>query len=103
MVDKYAVASIVIRSVGGFMLFVVLGQQAIEYRRETRLRKLQAFLILVTVCFAIGNGLSIGVNLFRNDDGNLITTVRHIAMILNAIIVVTVAGLMNVIYKFKGK
>lgn len=104
MVDNYAKATVFIRVIAIILLLAVLYQQHRELsnRKDSNIHALKWLLLSLVAVIIGGNIISIVVNSFRRPDGNLITTVRHISMVWNAVSAIATGVILNLIYTYKG-
>jgi heme A synthase len=99
MIDGYALVSILLRLVAVVLITGVLYRQIRLLRPKSRLQWLKRLLILL-VSIMLFNGLfTIMTNFFRQDDGNLKVTIRHISSVLNATSSVCSALILSIIYR----
>jgi len=101
MVDNYAVASIIVRLMASVFLMMVFRRQIEEWsRNKGALRRFKLLLMLAVIILFVSNMTAIGVNFFRQSDGNLIEDVRHANQIFNAVAGLAISGTMYLIYNY---
>ena len=101
MVDNYAVASIIVRLMASVFLMMVFRRQIEECsRNKGALRRFKLLLMLAVIILFVSNMTTIGVNFFRQSDGNLIEDIRHANQIFNAVAGLAISGIMYLIYNY---
>lgn len=101
MVDNYAVVSIVVRIMACVFLMMVFRRQIEEWsRNKGALKRFKLLLMLAVIVLFISNLTAVGVNFFRQADGNLIEDVRHANQIFNAAAALAISGTMYLIYNY---
>ena len=103
MVDNYAKAAVFIRSIALIILITVAKQQHDQLSNKSKVQLIKWLLLALVVVMIFGNVLSILVNLFRQEDGNLLKNARHISTVWNALSVLAAGVLLRWIYNFKEK
>lgn len=98
MIDKYALATIVLRSIAVVLLLRVFRRQIILYRYKDD-RQFKLIFMALVVIVVLGNLLSITLNIFRTDDGSLLGFARHVSMIWNGLSAISMGVLLTLIYK----
>lgn len=101
MIDDYAIASIVLRIAACVFLMMVFRRQIEEWSRNRgALKRFKFLLMLAVVVLFMSNLTAVGVNFFRQSDGNLIEDVRHANQIFNGVAALVVSGTMYLIYNY---
>lgn len=103
MIDNYAIFSILTRLVAEVIFVWLLLQQFTVLFNKDKVKYLQVILLFAIFMLALGNGFSLVLNFFRQDDGNLIESARHTGMILNGLATLGAAVALYLINKFKLK
>lgn len=102
MVDNYSKLGVIIRLIAAVFLFLVLIQQAAQFKERTTLQGLKYLLFVAVAALFAGNIFAIFVNFFRGTDGNLIDNARHIGTIFNSVATLLIAITLYLSYKYKG-
>lgn len=84
MLDNYVIFSILARTIALVPLIIVL-ERHIKLMGGTAYRSTKIALLAIFIFVIFNNAFSIFVNLYRGADGNLLTGMRHINMVVNAI------------------
>ena len=100
MIDPYAQATIIIRTVAVILLTCVLFKQYKTFKTHN-LFWLKVLMMSLVCLVLFGNVLSITLNLFRQSDGNLYQDARHISMIWNSLSAVAMGVILLKIYNDK--
>lgn len=85
MIDNYTRTVIFLRAVTTVIFAIVLYKQLRLLRPVTAVQWVK-YLLIVLVCIMLSNAiLSLSLNFFRQEDGNLSQNARHVSLVLNAI------------------
>lgn len=103
MIDNYAIFSIFTRLLAEVIFVVLVIQQLQVLFSRGKTKYLQVVLLIALVMLALGNGFSLGLNFFRQEDGNLQEAARHAGMVLNGLATLGAAIALYLINKFKLK
>lgn len=101
MVDAYSWFAIGVRIIASLLFIGVLYQQYKELRiKNEELFPLKIRLTVTVVLLFLANILALVLNFYRQEDGNLIITARHLGVVLNAVATLAVADSFRAIYKY---
>ena len=85
MIDNYTRTAMFLRAVTVVMLTVVLIKQLKLMQPRTKVQWVK-FLLIGLVTLMLSNAiLSLTLNFFRQEDGNLSATARHTSLVVNAL------------------
>jgi len=85
MIDNYTRTAIFLRAVTTVIFAVVLYKQLKLLRPVTAVQWVK-YLLIVLVCIMLSNAiLSLSLNFFRQEDGNLSQNARHVSLVLNSL------------------
>lgn len=102
MVDNYAIVSIVARIMACVFLMMVFRRQVEEWsKNKGALKRFKLLLMLAVIVLFVSNLTAVGVNFFRQADGNLIEDVRHANQIFNGLAALVISGTMYLIYNYR--
>lgn len=103
MIDNYAWFGIAVRVITLFVLAAVAVKQYQQFSYKSEVQGLKTLLLTTTSLMILASLLSIIVNLFRGDDGNLLETARHIYTVVNSLADLSVAVVLYLIYRFRAE
>jgi hypothetical protein len=103
MIDNYAIFSIILRLMAEFVFVLILIQQVRVLFNKGKTHYLQLLLLLTLVMLAFGNGTTLFLNFFRQEDGNLMQFARQTGTVIGGITTFGAALALYLINKFKLK
>jgi CRISPR/Cas system CMR-associated protein Cmr5 small subunit len=84
------------------VLILVIISQMKQFKNSTELNYFKKLLLGTTVLLFLSNLLSITLNFFRSEDGNLIDAARHIGILFSSTTTLLVAIVLYLIYKYRA-
>lgn len=102
MIDNFAIFNIAARIAITPLLIIVMRKQLIEIKKSNDLLWLKRLLFALVFIIFLGNTVTLCLNLFRDEDGNLMTRVRHFSLVFNGIAIFATGWVLHLIYKHRS-
>ena len=101
MVDNFSIFGIIVRAAAAVILILVIVMQLRLFSTKSQLDNFKKLLLDTSAILLVSNIITIILNFFRQEDGNLLEDARHISIIFSSVSMLLVAIVLYLIYKYR--